>query len=1211
VSNDPAISAALSVREGGERELADLSARFAELTPDLLSIVGFDGLVKWVNPAYERLLGYAPEELIGKPCLDVVHPDDTNRALKEGERLARAADVSLNYEVRIRGKDGSYGWYLFTTKPVPHEELVFLIGRDVTERKAAEEAHREAQELFRRAFDDAPIGMALLSLERERTGRFLRVNRALCDITGYEDAELIGADFEAIEHPEDSQHDTHYLPWVLAGETTQYEVEKRFVRADGSSLWALLSASLVKDLDGLPLYLIAQLQDITERKETEQALWESREQLQATIDNAPAAIYLKDHDGRFLLINRRFEMLVDVDREEVIGKTDRDLFSPDIAEAIQASDRDVLTTGFPLQVEELAQHDDGAHTYVAIKFPLLDSDGVPYGVGSISTDITERKRAEDALRQSEERFREIINSANEAFISIDSSGLITAWNPAAEATFGWPLEDVVGRDLPSVIIPPRMREAHARGLQEFFATGKGPILDQRVELEALHRDGHEFAVELTVSAMRVGEEYVFNAFLHDISDRRNAAAELHASMERIQDLYNNAPCGYHSLDSDGMFVGVNDTELSWLGYTRDEVVGKLRFSDLISEESRPTFEDAFSRLKRQGAIRDVEFEMLRKDGSTFPASVSATAIKDTDGSFLLSRSTLFDITERRWAERLFNTQHEVTLILAQSRTLDEVLPALLETVAGNLGWQFAAYWESRDQDEQLRCRATWQHASEDAPDFAPLTHAKVFGPGEGLVGETWTSGETRWSHDVLDDDRFVRSREASAAGLHGALCMPINGDDRVIGVIELFTDELRQPDQDLLEMMATIGRQVGQFIERKRAEQALRDIEEGFRRAFDDAPIGMALLSLTPGGRFLQVNQALSDLTGYSEGELMSISLRSLTHRDDREAERPLLESLLADEIPNYQREQRYVRADGRIVWVMLNASTVHNREGKLLYAIAQIQDITERKRAEQELADAATELERRAGELERSNADLQQFAYVASHDLSEPLRMVSSYVQLLARRYGGQLGPDADDFIGFAVDGAQRMQALIDGLLMYSRAGTSEYAFAPVDCSALVQQVLTTLHHAIIGAEAEVTVDPLPTILGDPTQLSQLFQNLISNGIKFVEEGSPHVHVSAERIDGAWAFSIADNGIGIEPRHAERIFNVFQRLHSREEYAGSGVGLAICKRIVERHGGTIWVEPSPEGGSKFSFTIPDREPQSDISNGDGKSSSLSEIPPQ
>jgi signal transduction histidine kinase/tetratricopeptide (TPR) repeat protein/tRNA A-37 threonylcarbamoyl transferase component Bud32 len=234
--------------------------------------------------------------------------------------------------------------------------------------------------------------------------------------------------------------------------------------------------------------------------------------------------------------------------------------------------------------------------------------------------------------------------------------------------------------------------------------------------------------------------------------------------------------------------------------------------------------------------------------------------------------------------------------------------------------------------------------------------------------------------------------------------------------------------------------------------------------------------------------------------------------------------------------------------------------------------------------------LERRASELERSNADLQQFAHAASHDLSEPLRMVSSYLQLLAKRYQGKLDSDADEFIGFAVDGAVRMQALIDGLLTYSRAGTAEYALGPVDCSQVVRESLVTLEARIKETDATITADPLPTVRGDATQLGQLFQNLLSNAIKFVASGAPLVHVSAEKEPTGWRFTVTDNGVGVEPRHVGRIFTVFQRLHSRESYPGSGIGLAICKRVVERHGGRIWLEPGPDVGSRFCFTIPDEE---------------------
>jgi light-regulated signal transduction histidine kinase (bacteriophytochrome) len=252
------------------------------------------------------------------------------------------------------------------------------------------------------------------------------------------------------------------------------------------------------------------------------------------------------------------------------------------------------------------------------------------------------------------------------------------------------------------------------------------------------------------------------------------------------------------------------------------------------------------------------------------------------------------------------------------------------------------------------------------------------------------------------------------------------------------------------------------------------------------------------------------------------------------------------------------------------------------------------------QIRQAEEALRQQAQELVRSNKELEQFAYVASHDLQEPLRMVTSYVQILAQDYEGRLDADADRYIGYAVDGADRMKVLIRDLLEFSRVGSQGKPFEPTHCGEVMEQVVSDLEGAIEESRGKVTWEALPTVMADATQLAQLLRNLVGNGIKFRGEASPHVHVSAELADcgaglseaeqsprGEWLFSVRDNGIGIAPKYYERIFQMFERLHHRSEYPGTGIGLAICQKIVERHGGRIWVESELGEGSTFYFTIP------------------------
>jgi hypothetical protein len=376
-----------------------------------------------------------------------------------------------------------------------------------------------------------------------------------------------------------------------------------------------------------------------------------------------------------------------------------------------------------------------------------------------------------------------------------------------------------------------------------------------------------------------------------------------------------------------------------------------------------------------------------------------------------------------------------------------------------------------------------------------------------------------------------------------------------------------------LDGLAGVCVVVNDITERRKTEE-LRAYLASIVDSTDDAIIGVDL-----NGTIVSWNPGARKLYGYGVGEALGRPLTGLAPPErTEEVLADLAKAARGEAVEPFEAER--VRKGGQRVWVSVTVSPVHDDEGNIVGVSTINHDITARKRAEEALA-------RQKAELERSNAELQQFAYVASHDLQEPLRAVASFTKLLAERYRGRLDRDADDFIDFAVDGAKRAQRLIADLLAYSRVGTRGAAFAPTDCEAVLDNALANLAAALEETRGQVTHEPVPMIDADEVQIGQLLQNLIGNALKFHGSEPPRVHVSARQITGAWQFSVSDNGIGIAPEYAETIFEVFQRLHTSAEYPGTGIGLAIAKKIVGRHEGRIWVESQPGKGATFFFTIP------------------------
>ena len=347
---------------------------------------------------------------------------------------------------------------------------------------------------------------------------------------------------------------------------------------------------------------------------------------------------------------------------------------------------------------------------------------------------------------------------------------------------------------------------------------------------------------------------------------------------------------------------------------------------------------------------------------------------------------------------------------------------------------------------------------------------------------------------------------------------------------------------------------------------------------FFELPLDMLCIA-DLNGCFKRINPAWQATLGFTTEELCAAPYVDFVHPDDRDATLAEAARLTAG-MDTIMFENRYRCKDGSYKWLLWHAHA--DFQTTLIYAVAR--DITERKRAEDMLK--AT-----AAELTRSNDELSQFAYVASHDLQEPLRMVASFLQLIEKRYDSVLDEDGKEYIHFAVDGAKRMQALIQDLLSLSRVQSGVRPLVPVDCAKIFRDASDNLRIAIAEADATVTCDSLPEIVGDNVQIAQLFQNLMDNAIKFRGTGAVRIHVGAVRRPGAWEFSVSDNGMGIEPQFFERVFGIFQRLQTREQLSGTGIGLAVCKKIVERHGGKIWIESEPGRGATFFFTIPDKKP--------------------
>jgi PAS domain S-box-containing protein len=656
-------------------------------------------------------------------------------------------------------------------------------------------------------------------------------------------------------------------------------------------------------------------------------------------------------------------------------------------------------------------------------------------------------------------------------------------------------------------------------------------------------------------------------------------------------MFENAAVGITRVDLDGHLVDVNQKFCDMLGYAPDELMGKgLR--DVTHPDDSGLGASLREDLIRGAAVSATgEKRFLRKDGTLMWGRRTMSIVRDAAGEPEYVVSVVEDITERKRTEERQAIEHSVTLLLAHAHSIEGVMPDIIKVLGEGLGYAYGARWEIGSRASHMRCGETWCVADPAVDAFRRRSMVRLETPGGegGLNRKVWATGAPVWIADLATDPAPLKRREAALqAGLRSAFAFPILVGGGFYGDMEFFAHRERPRDEHVLELAHTVGTQIGQFIARKQAEGALLKSEARFR----------ALTELSSDWyweqdhdlRFTAVSAGIAGSTGDALESFMGKTRWEIPHEGMSDADWTAHKSVLAARRPFREFEYGRKGARGGISYISVSGEPVFDEAGVFTGYRGIGKDITQRKLAENALREAHDSLARKTTELERSNAELEQFAYVASHDLQEPLRMISSYTQLLLRRHGNRFEGDAKEFMDFVIDGAARMKSLIEDLLAYSRIGRHGAHIQPTDCSVIFNKATANLRSRIDSNAATVTSGPLPKLAADELQLVQLFQNLISNAIKFKGGQPPQVHVSAQEQAAGWVFAVSDNGIGMESQYFERIFMMFQRLHSKAEYPGTGIGLAICKKVIDRHGGRIWVESQPGSGSTFYFSLPKTE---------------------
>jgi PAS domain S-box-containing protein len=1105
---------------------------------------------------------------------------------------------------------------------------------EIDERKRMEAALRESEARYRSLFRDYPISIweedfsavkAYLD-ELRASGvtdfaayfeenpeavahcvdlvRIIDVNKAALKLRGAESKADFSGGLGQFLSEESYAGFAEELIHIADGET-RFEVDAVDRTAEGERRYLVVTWKVASGYEETLSRCLVSIRDITERKWVERALQESESRMRSIFRAAPIGIGLVS-DRQLLDVNDRLCEMVGYTRDELVGKDARLLYPTDEDYNFVGREkyRQITKQGTGT-VETRFKHKDGRIIDVLLSSTPLDLTDLSIGVTFTALDITERKRAEEALRKSEEQFRMTIQRAPIGVGIVDSEGDLIDCNTALADMLGYSRENLLDMSFADFTHP----EDLERELQLIDDLWREKSVQYRMEKRYIRKDGHTIWVNIAASLFKgdTGESGFGFAFVQDITARKRAEKAIRLNQRRTVALLELSRMRDASFEQIADFVldkavFLTGSEIGFLGFmAEDEEEMTLHtWSERAMRDCRTDDKPRHFLVKEAGVwaeavrqrkpliLNDYVEPSLHKKGYpeghvalnrllSIPvcegdaiAAVVAVANKDVD----------YDEADVRQLQLLTDGM----LRLMREQRAEEALrdsEARYRYIFQTAG---VPIWEEDFSDIKAAIDALnvtdFRQYLDDHPEF--VAEAAQMIKIRDVNAATLQMLGAEEKEDVLGslDEIFVpetleifrRELIALAEGqtyFEGeTVNQTLQGERRHILLTMAIPPQAETLDSVLISTM--------DITERKRMEEALQESERQ-KDLILNATAEMVAYYDTDLS-IIWANRAAAESVGKTPEEMVGLHCYEIWHR--RETPCVGCPLLAARDAKAPQQGERQT-PDGQF-W-SVRGFPVFDEEEKVVALIEFGQDITERKIREEEI-------ERYAAELERSNQELQQFAYVASHDLQAPLRTLMGFLRLMEAADIDLEDAQASRYVDYALESAARMQGMIKALLDLSRVETRGADFAPTDCGALVQHILEMLAPAIEESGAVVTCEPLPTVMADQAQLAQVFQNLITNAIKFRREDVvPRVDISARRGEDAWVFSVDDNGIGIESEQTERIFQIFQRLHTEDEYPGLGMGLALCKRIVERHGGRIWVDSEPGEGAAFSFTIPIR----------------------